>query len=460
MDYAYKNKYIIFTGRKMKGTAHRAYTSLKTPRKKTRKNLRFQDSISFELLRLKLVFLALIIALCSWLGYSQTSDIYGSITDSFSLFTDPNTGLTVFPTLLIPYGGLYEGMGTAFTAVSSDSGFIDSNPAGSSMLSYSELSLLHHSWIADANIEGLIYTFKINDLGLGFGGKVLYLPFTAYNDVGDRGASGYISESIGTANISYNLFSNYYFSGISLGANLKLAYRNIPDSIYLNQSAFAAMADVGILTRFDFLKFYSSRTNNFSIGVAFKNLGLATLGEPLPTLLSAGFAYSFIRPVLWSVDFNLPISFDPANYPAESWYIASGLLVNFTKFFSMHAGFRVKENPFLSLGCDLDFQDLSLVANYNLDLSGSINPLDKMSIEAKIKLGYSAYEKKQKQVDDLFAKGIDSYANGNFAEAIQYWQSALDMDPKFTIAEEYIKTTKDYLDLQTKMDDKQNSIER
>jgi hypothetical protein len=392
-------------------------------------------------------------------AFTQTSDIYGSITDLFSIFKDPNTGLTLFPTLLIPAGGLFEGMGTAYTAVSSDSGFLDSNPAGSAMLSFSELSLIHHNWIADSNIEGLIYTMRINDLGLGIGGKFLYLPFTAYNDLGDRGASGYISESIGTVNVSYNLFSSYYFSGISLGANLKLAYRNIPDSIYLNQSAFAAMLDVGILTRFDFLKFYSSRSNNFSIGASFKNVGIATLGEPLPTVFTAGVAYSFIRPVLISTDFNLPISFDPVNYPAESWYIASGLYINFTNFFSMHTGFRLKENPFLSIGCNLDFPDVTLVVNYNLDLSGSVNPLDKMSIEAKIKLGYRAYENKLKQVDELFAKGIESYANGSFAEAIRYWEMALELDPKFTVAAEYIKTTRDYLDLQVQMEEKQKIIQ-
>ena len=56
-------------------------------------------------------------------------------------------------------------------------------------------------------------------------------------------------------NVSYNFFPSYYFSGLSVGANVKVAYRSIPDAIYLNQSVFAAMLDVGMLTRFDFLKF-------------------------------------------------------------------------------------------------------------------------------------------------------------------------------------------------------------
>jgi hypothetical protein len=419
----------------------------------------FKSDKEFTLRSFTRIISFIFILLSSGLSVFGQSDTYGSISDTFSIFQDPNTGLTIFPTLLIPYGGLFEGMGTAFTAVSSDSGFIDSNPAGSSMLHFGELSLIHHAWIADSNIEGVIYTFRINDLGLGFGGKFLYIPFTAYNDYGAREGSGYISETIATANISYNFFSSYYFSGLSLGANLKIAYRNIPAEIYADQSAFAAMFDVGILTRFDFLKFFSSRVNNFSLGVSLKNIGLATLTEPLPTLLSAGIAYSFIRPVLVSADFNLPVSFDPVNNPAESWYIASGILVNFTKFFSMHAGVKLRENPFVSVGCDIDFPDISILANYNLDLSGSVNPLDKMSVEAKIKLGYREYENKLQQVDDLFAKGVEAYAKGDFSSAVSLWQKALEIDPKFTIAADYIKTTSDYLELQKQMKDNQKALD-
>ena len=120
-------------------------------------------------------------------------------------------------------------MGTAFTAMAIDSGFIESNPAGSSRLYRDELSLHHHSWIADSNLEGIVYGARINDFGFGVGGKFLFLPFTGYNEWGERESSGIISESIGIANISYNFFNNYYFSGVALGMNVKGAFRNIPE---------------------------------------------------------------------------------------------------------------------------------------------------------------------------------------------------------------------------------------
>ncbi len=97
---------------------------------------------------------------------AQSADLYGNITDALKAFADPNTGLTSFPTLLIPMGGIAEAMGTAYSAVARDSGFIESNPAASSLLKESELALYHHAWIADSNLEGVVYTIRSTTWGL------------------------------------------------------------------------------------------------------------------------------------------------------------------------------------------------------------------------------------------------------------------------------------------------------
>ena len=392
-------------------------------------------------------------------SFISYADFYSDLVAYFETYEDPNTGLTIFPTLLIPLGGRLEGMGTAFTAMAIDSGFIESNPAGGSMLPYDELSFYHHSWIADSNLEGIVYTSRIKDLGFAVCGKFLYVPFEAFNDYGLIIEEGLISETIGIANISYNFLSNYYFSGIALGMNIKGAFRNVPKNIYEDQSIAAGMVDFGALTRFNFLKFFNSRTRNFSIGMAVKNLGIKSVEEPLPTMFSSGIAYSFIKPVTIAVDFNLPFSFDPEENPAENWDIAVGTNIVITDFISMQAGCRIKENPRMALGCTVDMQDFSIVTNYNLDLSGSFNPLDKFSVEVKIKIGNKENLKKQKQVDDLFAQGLDAYARGDFFLAIELWEKALEIDPKFLLALEYIETTKKYLELQDEMEEKQENIE-
>ena len=219
----------------------------------------------------------LIISASAVLG-SSFGDYYSTLSSIEWLSGDPNTGTTVFPLLRIPAGGKAEAMGTAQTAVASDSSSILYNPALSSVLDLTELAFLHNDWIADSSIESVMFTIRLEDLGLGAGAKLVYLPFTGRDDWGEAYSKGYPLEMIVALNASYNFLSSYYFSGISAGLSVKGGYRHIPSEIYTNQSSFAIMADAGLYSKFNLLKFYSSRDRNFSIGVSFKNIGIETLG--------------------------------------------------------------------------------------------------------------------------------------------------------------------------------------
>jgi hypothetical protein len=381
------------------------------------------------------------------------SDLYqDALTLSDSLFYDENTGLTTFPTLLIPIGGKYESMGTAYTAVVSDSGYIEANPAGSAVLQETELTFLHNNWIADSNLEGVVYTTRFNNLGIGFGGKFLYVPFTEYNDWGEKESKGYFSETIATANIAYNFFSSYSFFGMAAGVNLKAGYRNIPTAIYPDQSILTGMADVGILTRFNFAKFYPSRSKNFSFGAVVKNLGPPSNEEPLPTALTTGIAYSPIRPLTVAVDFNLPFNLDFVT-PAEKWSLAGGFDITFTDFISLQGGFRYRgANPRISLGTNIITEKITFNINYTMDLTTQLGvPLDRFSIAAKLHLGDRGRAERSKTVDDLYLNGLESYAKGNLNEAIAFWEKALELDPGFTPAKESIETAKRALALQDEM---------
>ncbi len=403
----------------------------------------------------RLGVLILILSLGAVATFGDGASAYGAVAGAFASFADPNTGLTAFPALLIPMGGRYEGMGTAYTAVADDSGFLDSNPSASASLRYTELSFLHHSWIADSNMEGVVYTVRYNDLGIGLGSKFLYVPFTEYNSWGERASRGTVSETVGTLNVSYNFFSSYSFYGLALGANLKAAYRNVPASIYPDQSALTGMVDVGLLTRFDLLKFYFSRTRNFSLGAVVKNLGFPALGEPLPTRATVGIAYSPVRPLTLAFDFTYPFSLDPAAYPAEQWHVASGISLVLTDFLSLQSGFQIKgDNPRFSLGSTIDLSKVSFVVNYNLDLSGRLNPLDKFSVEAKLNLGDRGRLALRNRVDELYLNGMEEYARGELERAVSFWQQALELDPQFTPARQNLETALKALELQKEMQDR------
>jgi len=405
----------------------------------------------------KLLLFTLIVFISIPLTAEEFSDIYGEAGRILDNFLDKNKGRTAFPTLLIPMGGRYEGLGTAYTAVSSDSSYIESNPAASASLEFTELSFLHNDWIADSKLEGIVYTIRFKDVGIGLGGKFLYVPFSERNAWGEQISKGYYSENIAVANVSYNLLSNYYFHGIAVGMNTKLAYRHVPANIVEDQSAVTVMTDIGFLTRFDFLKFYYARDRNFSVGATIKNLGFPALGDPLPTRIRGGLAYSPFRPILLTFDTIYPIviPYDPDSQEALSF--SSGLEVTFSNFFSAHMGTLIeKGKPRISLGGSVDIEQLTIITNYTLDMTTQINNLgDRFSIETKLNLGDRGRKERFQKAEEHYLNGLEAYANGNFDEAISYWKAAISVYPEYTPARESLNMVMRSIQLQEEMEEKQ-----
>jgi tetratricopeptide (TPR) repeat protein len=400
-------------------------------------------------------------------AWNFDSDGYGSISDYLdSIYgADDNAGLTAFPVLNVPMGGRSEGMASAFGAVSDDISFLEYNPAGSAMLSRSELAFFHNNWIADTKIEGAVFASRINNFGYAAGAKWLYTPFTEYNMFGDRVSKGYYSEAVAVLNGSYNFLSGYYFSGISVGASIKGAFRFMPDytdnedhiiaGSGRSQSTGMAMADIGALTRFDFLKPYNSRERNTSVALVLRNLGPPAMNDPLPTVATAALAYRPLRPLLFSFDFSCPINMmNPAL--SEKPYWAAGAAVNITSFLSMRTGLLFKAgNVRLALGSAVSLDKISLDVNYTLDLLTQMQPLNRVSVGIRFDLGDQGRKKTASRVDELYIAGLDAYAQGKHSEAQYYFEEALKIDPKFDPARAGLKTIQHGLLIQQQIDDLQ-----
>jgi len=379
-------------------------------------------------------------------------DIPQSLADALGDWNATNTGLTVFPILSIPLGGEYEAMATAYTAVARDSSYFDANPAASSRLATTELALLHNNIIADANLEGITYTIRYGDLGLGFGGKFLHVPFTEYNLYGAQENSVRYTETVAGINASYNFLNSFNFHGISAGANVKVAYRNIPTVIAPGQSAFGVMADLGVLTRFNLLKFYPSRTKNFSVGVTAKNLGPAPLGEPLPSSLNAGIAFAPLRPLTLSADVNMPfVMFSDA--PAEPLGFATGMSVAVTDFFAAQTGFQLKGgNPRFAMGGSLTWKDIRFQMNYTLDMTTQTSSVDRFSVQAAFNFGDRGRADVQRQVEEYYLDALVAYANGDIESTVALCNQALELDPTFQPAADTKTKAQRMLTLQHQME--------
>lgn len=393
--------------------------------------------------RLLVAAIILILAIPAWRGSADgLSTLYSDVSAFFS--ADDNAGLTTFRSLLVPMGGLSEGMGMASTSVYRDSSYFEANPAASSLLDQTELAVYHNNWIADSAVESAVYTIRRKDLGFGLMGKWLYLKFPQTDQYGDTLAVGYYSEAILGLNISYNFFSGYNFSGLALGATLKGAYRAVPSVITdaAGNSAGAVMVDLGALIRFNSpgLKFYSSRNKNCAFGLAIKNLGPAVQGDPLPTVVSAGLSYSPIRPLLFSFDLSKYINLVDLSLSEKNLIWAFGVEGNLTNAVKMTGGFLLKgANPRLSLGSIFDLPPLSLNVNYTLDLTTQLRDFNRLSATVTIKLGDLGRADLAKKVDSLYLDGLEAYAKGLTAEARALWQEAVRLNPRFDPAIESLR---------------------
>lgn len=380
----------------------------------------------------------------------------------YNLFEpDPNAGRTVFLSTRIPMGGAAESMGMAYTAVAADASFLELNPAGSALLERTQAALFHNNWIQDTRIEGAVYAVRFGNFGFAAGGKWLYLPFTERDDFGYRVTSGYYSEALGIANASVRLFPGYYFYGLAVGANLKLGARTVPDygddqgSVIAGsgagQSAVAIMTDVGLLTRFNFLKFYASRSKNFGLGLTLKNLGPPVKGEALPTVATVGMAYNFFRPILLSADLSVPLNLvNPAESERPYWGV--GYAMTLTSFWSLRAGLLVKgANPRISVGASVELFPMALDINYTLDLTTQFTALNRISVAARFDLGDMGRAERAATVDSLYIGGLEAYAAGQLERAVELWSRALELDPYFDPAREARANAQASIELQRRI---------
>lgn len=381
------------------------------------------------------------------------TDLNTTLSDIFYNTYDKNEGQTTFRSLLIPFGGRTESLGSAYTGLCDDINFLRYNPAGGCVQKQTQLAIFHNSWIADSKLETIAYTTRFKNiphLSLGGFASCFYIPFTEYNMFGDRVGASYYSETVAGFNFSYNFLAGYDFKGAAVGATLKGAWRGMPNfadndtdqlikNSGLSQSGLAIMCDLGVLFQFNFLKYYYSRDPNVRIGFSAQNLGISLTGfgdslkkdDPLPTTFSAGISLKFIKPLTLTLDFTQPVNFENMGHYLVP-YLNSGLSVEFTDFISFLTGFSLRGgNPRFSAGFEFELAKIRMNFNYTLDLTSSTAPLNKLSLSAKILLGDKGRSIIDKQVDDIYKEGLKLYADAKWQDAIDVWQEGLKLNKRF-----------------------------
>ena len=388
---------------------------------------------------------------------ADTSDFYLKLSKAFDVFTQKNEGESAFRSLLIPAGGRFEGLGTAFTALSNDVSFFEANPAGSAFLKNTEISILHNNWIADAKMESFAYTQRTDKYGWGTALRCFYVPFTEYGELGEKKASGFYSETFLIGNFSYNCLSGYDFKGITLGGNLKAGITAMPPFVgqngargskqsrtrnARNQNAYALLGDFGMILRANILKKFYDEEPNFHFGITLKNFGSPIRGDIPPAYISTGFAYRPVSFFLFSIDINQNInlkSIKASGTPAFS----TGMAFSITQYFNLLTGLAIRGgNPRFTLGGEVNLDNVQISANYTLDLTNQIANFNRISVGVKVLLGDSGRGERAANIKKLYFEGLKEYKDKKYQEAINIWNEVLKQDPTFDPAKEGIKIAK------------------
>lgn len=396
------------------------------------------------------------------------TDIDNTLSDIFYSTSDSNEGITTFRSLLIPFGGRTESLGSAYTGLCDDIGYLGFNASAASIQKETQLAIFHNSLLADSKLETLAFTTRYGHFGLGAYTSCFYVPFTEYNIFGDRVAANYYSETVAGLNFAYNFLAGYDFKGIAIGGTLKAGWRSMPDytdnntnaiipKSGLEQSGLAFMGDIGFMLQFNFLKFYSSRDPNVRIGLSAQNLGVSLTGwsgengivldDPLPTQFCAGLSVKIFKPITFTIDYKQPVNlFDFGTYLAPS--IGSGASITFSNFLQVLAGFELKGgNPRFSAGFEFEIEKVRINCNYTLDFTSSVNPQNKISVSSKMHFGDRGRSVIDAKVDEYYALGLKYYAMADWASAILAWEEALKLNKRFDPAKLGIESAQYQIDM-------------
>lgn len=88
------------------------------------------------------------------------------------------------------------------------------------------------------------------------------------------------------------------------------------------------------------------------------------------------------------------------------------------------------------MGSQFDVKGVKMNINYTLDLTSSFNPVNHISLGAKLNLGDKGRSNIQSQVQLRYAEGIELYSKGSrndIEDAIQKWQEAKELSKNIGI---------------------------
>ncbi|HOC29486.1 MAG TPA: UPF0164 family protein, partial [Treponemataceae bacterium] len=145
-------------------------------------------------------------------------------------------------------------------------------------------------------------------------------------------------------------------------------------------------------------------------------------------------------PITFSGEIQQPLNFMNLKNSGRTVF-GAGFSVEFASFFTLLGGLQLKgANPRISLGGEMNVNDIQFNINYTLDMTTQAAVFNRISLAAKLNLGDRGRADRQKRIEKLYIEGLRLYALGELDEAVEVWNAALDLDKRFDPAIEGVRT--------------------
>ncbi|MBI4397056.1 MAG: PorV/PorQ family protein, partial [Elusimicrobia bacterium] len=313
-------------------------------------------------------------------------------------------------------GARSMGMGKAFSAIADDASAAYWNPAAMIQLERRELQAMHVGLFQDTNLDSINLVMPTRRAGtLGF--SMTRLVSGGFEKVAiklDPTSQEIIKvDKLGTFSDVQQAYSLAYGKQFLENMSIGISAKSINHQLDTFTQSFYAL---------DAAFFAKNLFKNHRLSFVAQNVVAQVSGDTddrLPLTLRVGNAYSMLRDRI-----NLAVDITQSNFSGMSWNFGSEYWV--MRWASMRIGLEGRAGGIAETSAGMGVR----YRNYSLDAAVALHDLGmSQRFSASWRFGRSVKTSQREEAKSFVEQGHELFRQGNYAQAVQKFNAALDMDP-------------------------------
>jgi len=310
-------------------------------------------------------------------------------------------------------------MGKAFLAISDDASATYWNPAAMTQIDRKEITALHATLFEDTSFDFISYVHPTPTLGV-LGVNLTRLVSGGFEKISitiDPTSQEIVKlETLGEFSDEHSAYTLAYGRKFSEHMSVGLSAKKIDHTIDTFQQGFIAM---------DAALFAKDVFPHYRFALVAQNLVTQISGDTedrLPLTIRFGNAYSLLRDRI-----NIAFDVTQNSFAGITWNFGTEYWIVHYAALRLGMENRAGEIAETTAGLGLKY------SNYSIDMALAMHDLGiSQRVSASWRFGGSTSRRSEEEVTDLMEQGHEYFRSGNYVQAIQKFNQALDIDPSNT----------------------------